>query len=572
VTQGQASSPAVAGDAFQEALACYEAGDIGAAAQRIAYLLQASPHRHEVLHLAGDVALKQQRPRDAMAHYQQAIQKAQDNDARAFSWYGLSRAARDMDELPVAEDALQRASLLAPQMLQYVLDLSQVLSDEGKFEPALETLRALSRRRPRDPMPYWAIGTLLMQWQRQADALAAYEIALAIDETVAPVYVYAGAVHQMHGRHEEAEKMYRQALKLDPASLAFCQMAQIKKFAAGDTDIAAMETRFAQDSGADTDQKIDAAFALAKAYDDIEDYEHAYRYLALGNDLRRDSVNYDVTPEKEMMDRIIALFTNDFLAHYRDMSDSALAPIFIVGMPRSGTTLVEQMLAAHSAIRGGGELTYVGRLAIELGKTWQARGDSAPGDDATVADDLRKAANRYAGLTADLHRRYPRFTDKMPQNFLYIGLIQLLFPKSTIIHCQRDPVATCFSCYQKRFTAGNYFSFDLGNLGQYYGSYERIMRHWHQVLPDKILDVRYEDMVADPEKGIRRILEFCKLEFEPGCLNFQSVKRAVATASNAQVRKPIYKSSIEHWRHYKQHLGPLFASLQESGVQLPEDR
>ena len=570
--QDQASSPAASEDAFQEAHACYEAGDIGAAAEVIADLLRSSPQRHEVQHLAGDIALKQLRPQDAWGYYQRAIDCAQDNDARGFSWYGLSQAALRLGNLPAAEDALRRASLLAPQVKQYSLDLAQVLSDQGNFEPALEALRTLSRRYPRDPMPYWAIGTLLMQWQRQADALAAYEIALAIDDSVAPVYVFAGSAHQMHGRHEEAEKMYRQALKLDPTSHAYCQLAQLKKFTPSDADLAAMEDRFAGETTADIDQRVDTAFALAKAYDDLADYNKAFERLALGNTLRRQTFNYDVATDREMVDRIVALFTPDFLAHYESFSGSTLAPIFVLGMPRSGTTLVEQMLAAHSAIRGGGELTYIGRIAGELGNTWQSRGDSAPGDDATVAADLRNAAGRYAELTADLHRRQPRFTDKMPTNFLYIGIIHLLFPNATIIHCMRDPVATCFSCYQRRFSQGNYFAFDLHDVGAYYGSYQLLMKHWHRVLPGRILDVRYEDMVAATKDGIRRILDFCKLEFEPGCLEFHNVKRAVATASNAQVRKPIYKTSIEHWRHYESHLGPLLSSLRESGVQLPEIR
>ena len=197
-----------------------------------------------------------------------------------------------------------------------------------------------------------------------------------------------------------------------------------------------------------------------------------------------------------------------------------------------------------------------------LGEAWQSRGDAAPGEDDTVAADLRKGAARYAELTGELVRRHPRFTDKMPQNFMYIGVIHLLFPKAKIIHCRRDPIATCFSCYQRRFTAGNLFSFDLQDLGRFYKTYDRLMRHWHAVLPGRIFDVQYESVVADPEKEIHQVLDFCGLAFEAACLNFHSVNRAIATASNVQVRKPIYHSAIAHWRHYEKHLSPLIEGLQ----------
>lgn len=555
---------------YQQALACYERGDILAAAALLADLLEQPVPRHDVLQLAGDVAVWQRRHVDALSYYQNAMALAADNDALALSWSGIGRTARGMGKFLEAEDAFRRAILCAPQEMQYTMDLAQVLSDQGRFEVALELLRALARNHPADPVPPMAIGTLLLQWQRAADAQAFYEIAITLDPEYATAYTFAGAVHTMLGNFEKAEDHYRHTLALQPNAPAYYQLAQIKKFSAEDPDIVAMEARLKKDDAdLGVDAKADAAFGLAKAYDDIGNYERAFECLRLGNELKRQTVAYDVQTDIRMMDAVAALFTKDFIARYKDKTTSDLAPIFILGMPRSGTTLLEQMLAAHSKVKAGGELSYMGRVSKEIGNTWESRGDRAPGTDDEIQADFVRSGARYAELTENLRHRHPRFTDKLPENFLYIGLIALLFPKSTIIHCLRDPVATCFSCYQRRFSIGNQFTYDQGELAQYYGGYRRLMAHWHSVYPGRILDVRYEDMVTDPETGIRKVLAFSDLEFERECLGFQSVRRAVSTASNVQVRQPIYQSGIDHWRHYENHLGRLVAGLKAAGVTLP---
>ncbi len=546
---------------FQQALACYDARKLEEADTLVHELLQKNTDQYEVLHLAASVALDRYRAAEAVALFRRALVRAPGDRARGMSWRGLGDALRQAGDLPQAEDAYRHAMLCDPGIMPYAFGLSQALSDQGKFEPALELLRNIAGKHRRNPLPYWAIGTLLMQWNRQADALAAYELALSLDPGLSQPHVFAGAACQMLGRADDAVNHYKRALDLDPAAPAYCQLAQLKQFTADDPDLPRMEARLNADTAA-PDAKIDAAFALAKAYDDIGDYDRAFLFLDMGNKLKRADVPYDVFTEEDAADRIMALFTRDFIARFENRSGSELSPIFILGMPRSGTTLVEQMLAAHSQIKAGGELVYISHVARELGEAWQSRGDAAPGDDDTVAADLRKGAARYAELTGELVRRHPRFTDKMPQNFMYIGVMHLLFPKAKIIHCRRDPIATCFSCYQRRFTAGNLFSFDLQDLGRFYKTYDRLMRHWHAVLPGRIFDVQYESVVADPEKEIHQVLDFCGLAFEAACLNFHSVNRAVATASNVQVRKPIYHSAIAHWRHYEKHLAPLIEGLQ----------
>ncbi|MGH7744656.1 MAG: sulfotransferase family protein, partial [Candidatus Dormibacteria bacterium] len=228
----------------------------------------------------------------------------------------------------------------------------------------------------------------------------------------------------------------------------------------------------------------------------------------------------------------------------------------------SGTTLTEQILASHSQVQGGGELTGIIRVAKELGKTWESRGNLAPGSDEMVAQDLRQAAARYTDMTSHLWRKRSRFTDKMPMNFLYIGVIHLLFPKARIVYCRRNPIATCLSCYQILFGTGNIlYSYDLTELGQVYKIHERIMEHWLKVLPERVLEVEYEQLVERPETEINRMLEFCGLEFEPACLDFHSLDRPIATASLVQVRKPIYKTSVDHWKNYETFLEPLFNAL-----------
>lgn len=562
-------------DLLDKALACYYADDLDQARALSDELLRIAPQEHMPLHLAGVIARSQQRLPESAEFLKQALRYAPDAQSAAASWCGLGKALRQAGDLRQAEEALRRAWQLDPSICGYATELAQTYADGWKLDLAIETLKNAINRHPADPLPCATLAGFLAKYGRQQDALIAYDLALTRNPSDPYIHLNRGITLKMLGRFAESESEFVEALRLKPMIEVYSHLGQLKKYTIEAPEVQAMMKHWDPDNNAPLEVRIDAGFALARVYDNAQDYRTAFHYLENANRLKRENIGFananrlkieniefSVADYEDMSVRVMALFTPDFLTRYSGKSTSELAPIFVLGMPRSGTTLTEQILASHSQVQGGGELTFMKRVAKELGETWESRGSQAPGSDAMVAQDLMQAAARYADMTSHLWRKRPRFTDKMPMNFLYIGIIQLLFPKAKIIYCRRNPIATCLSCYQIQFGAGNLlYSYDLTELGQVYKIHERIMAHWRKVLPGRVLEMEYEHLVEHPETEIRRMLEFCDLEFESACLDFHALNRPVATASLVQVRKPIYKEAINHWKNYRPFLGPLFDAL-----------
>jgi hypothetical protein len=309
--------------------------------------------------------------------------------------------------------------------------------------------------------------------------------------------------------------------------------------------------------------QIDLHFALAKAYEDVGRDVEAFRQWLAGNALKRRQLGYDEAAVLGGFDRVRATFTSDLMQRRQNVGHPSSTPVFIVGMARSGTTLVEQILASHPQVFGGGEIKYLRRAVDGIrGPT----GDSAifpelaPGLE---AQDFRDLGARYLAEIGRLAPTACRVTDKMVGNIIYVGLIHLTFPNAAIIHTVRDPADTCLSCFSKLFAEGQNHTYDLAELGRYYRHYRILMSHWRQVLPPgRILEVRYEDVVADLEGQARRIVGHCGLAWDKNCLSFHQTERPVFTASAVQVRQPIYRSSIGRWRRYESSIEPLLAELQ----------
>ncbi len=556
--------PNVQANLMQQALAHYDAGDYPQARTACDTLLQLLPQDYAALHLAGLIASAQKRLPEAAKFLQQSISQAPDAQTAAACWCALGKALRAAGDLRQAEEALRRAFSTDPRTCSYAIELADIYAEGWKLNLAVETLKTAANRFFNDPVPCAALGNLLNKYSRQPDAVTAYELAIKRKPDYAQAHLALGSTLMMLGKFAEAETALREALRLDPMIKAYYQLAQVRKFKLDAGDIEAIQQRLDPQMNATKDARIDALFALSKIYDNSKDYRSAFHSLEEASRLHRSTVKFSNAEYEAMAERIIALFTPEFLARYAGKSASDLAPIFILGMFRSGTTLTEQILASHSRVRGGGELLCMVHIAKQLGETWENRGDAALSDDAAVIHDLTQAAARYREMSAHVAGNAPRFTDKLPTNFFYVGIIHLLFPKASIIYCHRNPVATCFSCFQNNILmpANGSFSHDLTDLGHFYKLHERMMAHWRKALPGRILQVEYEDMVEDPEAGIRRLLDFCGLKFEQQCLDFHSLKRPVATASVMQVRKPLYKGAIDHWKNYAPFLGPLFDALQ----------
>jgi hypothetical protein len=318
-----------------------------------------------------------------------------------------------------------------------------------------------------------------------------------------------------------------------------------------------MERR-AAGGGLTLQSEVNFLFALGKAWEDRAEFDRAWHYYSTGNAKQRADVAYDPVQNESMNDRLLKIFSADFLRAHQGVGLADPAPIFIMGLPRSGSTLLEQILASHSQVEGTSELPYLGRVATWLNRNRadginypEAVGELRPEDFATLGADYLAYAR--------MHRRTgtPRFIDKMPNNFPNIGFLSLILPDARIIDARRHPLDACLSCYRQLFAKGQTFTYDLTEIGEYYLQYQRMMDHWHRVLPGRVLTVQYEEVVTDFEAQVRRLLEFCGLPWEDACLRFYESNRPVRTPSSEQVRQPIYDHSVGHWRNYARHLDEL---------------
>jgi hypothetical protein len=357
---------------------------------------------------------------------------------------------------------------------------------------------------------------------------------------------------------DEARAALERALTVEPRDAAsFRLLGSLKRFAADDPSLATME-RLSQDADALTPSaQIDLHFALAKAYEDIDRPKHAFRHLMRGNMLQRQQINYDEAAVLGTLARIAETFTPDLMQRLSGGGNPSTQPIFIIGMPRSGTTLVEQMLAAHPAVQAGGE-----RQDFAMALAASVPGAYPQNLAAATPAQLTALGAAYVSRLTAAPPTAERFTDKLPSNFIFAGLIHLALPNARIIHTRRDPLDTCLSCFSILFGGEQRFAYDLGELGRYYRAYETLMAHWRSVLPAGVMiEIEYEDVVADTEHAARAIVAHCGLPWDDACLQFHEVERPVLTASAAQVRQPVYRNSVGRWRAYEEELGPLIEAL-----------
>lgn len=354
------------------------------------------------------------------------------------------------------------------------------------------------------------------------------------------------------GNTEAAIAGYRRTLEIEPlCAPAYQQLAGLCDFSEYNDDVRIMEQLFEQLD--DDDRKL-LAFGLSVVYKKLANYEQSFAYLLEGNRLQRESIDYSAEQTALQFDRIRGAFGPALLANELQQVDSDLTPIFIVGMPRSGTSLAEQILASHSAVHGCGELKNISMLFRDA---FPPNCDLVATIDGLGASGRLALAERYIGELEEMAGGERYATDKMPHNFMYLGLIALLFPNARIIHCERNPLDTCLSIFTSLFTGSHPYAYKLEELGHYYQLYQQLMAHWENVLPGRIYTLNYERVVADTESEVKKLLDYCGLPFEEACLSFFETQRAVVTVSATQVRQPIYKSSVEGWRRFENGLAPL---------------
>ncbi len=407
----------------------------------------------------------------------------------------------------------------------------------------------------------WVVlGSVLAHTLQQRAALAAYEQALIRDPRQIHVLLSKGHVLKTLGRRAECEAVYHECLRRQPDFVqAYYSLADLKNYRFSDQELAAM--RALESAAPAGEAYAQLQFALGRADEQRGQYPQAFAHYAAGNAARRRDAPFDAAGFEHKSRRVAATFDAAFFAARGGAGCEDPAPIFIVGLPRSGSTLVEQLLASHSAIEGTMELPNIVGYVRELDQLSGAK-DAYPECVANLpAERFRAMGERYIAETRLFRTGRPHFVDKMPNNFSHVGLIHLILPRAKIIDVRRHPLDACFSAFKQYFAKGQSFSYDLEDLGRYYRSYLALMDHWDTVLPGKVLHLSYEQLVRDTENQVRALLNYCGLPYEADCLRFYENERAVRTASSEQVRRPIYDSSIGYWRRFEADLAPLRLSL-----------
>jgi len=464
---------------------------------------------------------------------------------------------------PEAQQLLERCLELAPGFDGARYNYATVLNRNGRAEAALKEIEQLLARAPRDPGYRNLRAAILANLGDYHGAIRVYEGLLAEQPAQARMWMSYGHALRTTGRQAESVTAYRRAIALAPTlGEAYWSLANLKTFQFTADDARAMRAALGRGNLTDED-RLHFEFALGKMLEDERSYEGSFAHYARGNALRRKLHPYSADENSDLIRRSKELFTADFFAARAHFGCPAPDPIFILGLPRAGSTLLEQILASHSLVEGTMELPDVPRIANELNMRRREGGKRFP---EMLVDldpgELQALGGSYIESTRVQRKTgAPFFIDKNPNNCLYVGLIQLLLPNARIIDARRHPLACGFSCFKQHFARGQSFTYDLEDLGRYYRDYVDLMAHFDRALPERIHRVVYETLVADTDAEVRRLIAYCNLPFEEQCLRFYENERAVRTPSSEQVRQPIFREALEHWRNYEPWLGPLKEAL-----------
>ena len=474
---------------------------------------------------------------------------------------GLAALSLTADAPEDAERLLRHALAQSAHTPLAWRGLGEALVALGRLAEADTAARHATQIEPDNPYTWITVATVATRLMRLEQALEAYERAARLQPEEVRLRTTLGHVHKTLGSRAKSEAAYKEALALDPGlAEAWWSLADLKTYVFDDAEVAAME-RVLADGKRSRPETAQLHFALGRALEQRRDYGEAFAHYARGNVLRRLDAPFDMVRFEARCARIRAFFDRRFFAERAGSGDPSQAPIFIVGLPRSGSTLIEQILASHSQVEGTMELPNILIITRELDALAPDRNGYPETLRHVPAAQLTALGSRYLAQTAPLRHGHERFTDKLPNNFSHIGLIHAILPQATLIDARRHPMDACFGTFKQHFAIGQTFSYDLEDLGRYYRCYLSLMDHWDALLPGKVLHFQYEHLVRDPEASIRRLLEHCGLPFEPACLSFHETRRSVRTASAEQVRQPLYTSGVGHWRHFEKELEPLRRAL-----------
>jgi tetratricopeptide (TPR) repeat protein len=464
-----------------------------------------------------------------------------------------------------AEFILESAVAFEPDNRFARFDYMNALYRRQKYAESLEQARILRDSDPENSQYRVAFANQCVAVGDFSQALEIYDDVVSTVTNQPTLHLVRGHALKTIGRVDDAIESYRNCYRARPDfGDAYWSLANLKTYRFSEEELQSMR---AAESAPSTrlEDRIHLCFALGKSYEDSGDIKDSMDYYERGNALRKDQLRYDAGRMSYRLSLQRKFCSADLFETRKSAGSESNEPIFIVGLPRAGSTLLEQILASHSQVDGTHELPYISSLAFRLdGRRYVDDKPRYPELLRNIPDDQLKKFGEEFLADAKIHRgNSPYFIDKMPNNFRHIGLIQLILPNARIIDARRHPMACCFSSYKQLFATGQEFTYGLEEIGSYYRDYVELMDHWDAVLPGRVLRVQYEDVVADLETQVHRILEYCQLPFEDACLNFHRTERSVRTPSSEQVRQPIYKSGLEQWRNFEPYLDPLKEALGE---------
>jgi tetratricopeptide (TPR) repeat protein len=530
-------------DELDESAACYRA------------VLKVQPGHADAYNNLGIVLADQGKIDEAINHYQQALTAKPDF---ADAYYNLGNALLAKGRIANAITYYRWALAVRPQFAEVHHNFANILLGLDKLEEAIIHYQQALAIKPDYAEAYNNLGNALRKHGRLDEAVARYRQSLVIKPAFGDAFNNLGNTLRELGRLAEARDACEKAVAIAPMNPMFHHSLAISKnYAPGDQQLLAMELIASDSTKLAAQERTYLHFALAKAYQDVGEFQRCFSHLLQGNALKREEIVYDEAEMHDCMARIAKVFSPSLLKD-KQIGEPSAVPIFIVGMPRSGTSLVEQILASHPKVFGAGEL-----MNFAKGVTRLCQSTPYPEAISNISEkEFRELGTNYVYEIRKLAPGAERITDKMPANFRFAGLIRLALPNARVIHVRRDPMDTCYSCFSKLFEGNQPYSYDLGELGRYYRAYEVLMEHWRNVLPNGfMLEVTYEELVVDLAREARRIIAHCGLQWNDRCLAFSENPRPVRTASALQVRQPIYRSSIGRWRVHEHLLDPLINAL-----------
>lgn len=549
--------------AIQKAQKLIHAGKLTSAESVCRKILLKKPNQPDVLHLLGLIALRNGQYDLTQECYAKALKIRPDNSSYH---YNLGLAYIHTEQYKLAVERLTRATELEPGLEGVYSDLCLALVHESNFEAAIEAGKKAVTQAPDNAYAHFHLALAYHGWKDFESSFKHLVNASQLSPDHPALLLELGNVYVGRNELESGRQCFLRVLQRAPEHvLALTSFVNITSYSTTDhKDVRRLKELEVQNRLTDK-QRIAVYFSLAKIYQDCESYDRAFAYFERGNRLQAKLYPFSSDEFTDYVSSMIEFQTEELLAEKRLMGNPSNSPVIIVGTPRSGTTLVEQILSSHPDVFGAGELTWIGLAADALPAYLKT---SAPYPECTQAlakSNINELAEKYLRYLHTLAGNESRITDKMPGNFLNLGLIHILFPNARIIHCRREPRDACTSMFCQYFPAGHKISHDMFKLGVFYQQYQRMMAHWRAVLPEDILiEIDYEDMVYNQEAVSRRLVEFIGVEWNDACLEFYKKKRRVFTASAMQVTQPIYSRSIGRWKRFEKHLQPLEDGLKHS--------